>query len=323
MTDFNQAQQVHYKVKPSDENKRLDHFLVEQGRDFSRSQWKKLIDSLHVRINNKAAQAGTKLKANDEIVVVIPSKPSSELIPEARPLQIIHEDESILIINKPAGLVVHPATSHQVGTLVHALLYHDPALAEVGSPDRPGLVHRLDKGTSGLMVIARTEEARRSLIRQFEQRRVYKEYWALVHGVLSPAQGTFATRLGRHPKHRKKFAAVPSGKAAHTDYVVTESFGGLFSVVRLQLHTGRTHQIRVHLSEAGHPILGDKTYGGKRDTRKSLPESVRDAIKALNRPALHSAVLGFQHPTTGKAVKFKAPLPEDLKSIVSCLNQNF
>ncbi len=304
----------------SDEPKqRLDRFLATQLNDLSRSTIQKLIEQESVLVNGESLRASTMVQAGDAVSIEIPAAEISELIPEAIPLNIIYEDACILVLNKPAGLVIHPAAGHDRGTLVNALLHHDSAIACVGGTDRPGIVHRLDKGTSGVMVVAKTEAARLDLVKQFKDRGVDKEYWAIVHGVPSPLEGSFESPLGRHPQHRQKVASIPSGRQAHTDYRVDESFGGLFAAVRLILHTGRTHQIRVHLSEAWHPIIGDKTYGGQRDTRKSVPEAIRAAIKGLGRPALHAARLAIDHPETSERMTFKAPLPKDLTGLSELL----
>jgi 23S rRNA pseudouridine1911/1915/1917 synthase len=235
------------------------------------------------------------------------------------PLDILFEDASILVLNKPAGLIVHPGAGNEDGTLVNALIHHDPKIAEVGFEERAGIVHRLDKGTSGVMVIAKTEESRLNLMKQFEERTVYKEYWALVHGVLPMQEGTFDDPIGRHPVNRKKMAVVPNGRPAHTDYIILKLHRGLFCEVQIVLHTGRTHQIRVHLSHAGHPIVGDKTYGGKRDTRKTLPKQVREALQNFERPALHARVLKIKHPDTGDEMIFDAPLAVELKTLLKHL----
>jgi 23S rRNA pseudouridine1911/1915/1917 synthase len=310
---------IHLKINLNEPSQRLDRYLAKHFSDLSRSFLKKVIESNLVRLNGEVVSANTKVKPGDEIDLVIPAKEASELQPQKIALSIVHEDDDILIINKAAGMVIHPAAGHAEGTLVNALLHHDPNIARVGGEDRPGIVHRLDKGTSGILVVAKTENARLSLVEQFKDRRIYKEYWALAHGVVSPIQGTFRSSLGRDPRHRKKIASTTSGRPAETDYKVLHNYAGLFCDVQLVLHTGRTHQIRVHLSEAGHPIVGDKTYGGNRDVRKTLPENVRSAIRALNRPALHAAVLGFQHPRAGEDVRFEAPLPGDLNELMERL----
>ena len=308
-----------FTVSSKDAKQRLDRFLAAQLTDLSRSAIQKLIVSGDITLNGKRVKVGEPLRVQDTVHVNVPPPQGSEAVAEAMPLDILYEDADVIIINKPAGLVVHPAAGHATGTLVNALLHYDSSLSTVGGRDRPGIVHRLDKGTSGILIIARNEKSRLGLLKQFKERTVSKEYWALVHGILSPPEGRFESSLGRHPQHRKKFASTGRGKTAVTDYRIVKTFAGLFSEVRLHIHTGRTHQIRVHLSEAGHPIIGDKTYGGRRDLKKTLPAEVRDGIKALSRPALHAAVLGFKHPKTHQDLQFSAPLPADLKKILSVL----
>lgn len=316
-----QDRPIHLKVLPQEAKQRLDRFIAGRLPELSRSYIQKIIESGGVQIKGQLARASTKIDTGEVIDLLLPSRPTSELKPQSIPLNILYEDDDLLVLNKPAGLVVHPAAGHADGTLVNALLHHDPRIAEVGGVDRPGIVHRLDKGTSGVMVIAKSEPARLDLMRQFKRRTIYKEYWALVHGVLTPTEGVIESALGRHPKHRQKFAVKPSGKMAKTEYVVQNQYGGHFCDVRLIIHTGRTHQIRVHLSNAGHPIVGDKMYGGKRDTKKTLPAEIREVIRSMNRPALHAAVLGFKHPVSGEEVRFEAPLPGDLKRLINYLKE--
>ncbi len=310
---------LQFEIEASESKQRLDRYLAANLEDLSRSAIQKIIVADGVQVNGEVVGPSYNVEAGDRVVIQLPAAKSSELVAEALPLDVLYEDDDVIVINKPSGLVVHPAAGHASGTLVNALLYHFPAIASVGGSDRPGIVHRLDKGTSGVLVAAKTESARLNLVNQFKAREVYKEYWALVHGILSPLSGTFESHLGRHPRQRQKIASVSSGKRALTEYSVENSFGGLFSSVRVILQTGRTHQIRVHLSEAGHPIVGDKTYGGNRDTRKSLPEFVRSALKQLERPALHAALLEFNQPQSGEKMHFEAPLPADLVDLLKLL----
>ncbi len=242
-----------------------------------------------------------------------------DLEPEEHPLNILYEDEVLLVIDKPAGLVVHPAPGHAHGTLVHALLYYYPHFAEEGAPERCGLVHRLDKGTSGMMVIAKTKVAQAELKRQFQERSILKEYWALVFGQPKFESGTICAPLGRHPKHRKKFSVQKEGgREAETSYRILETLGP-FSILSVTPKTGRTHQIRVHLSSERHPIVGDSTYGGKRPIRKEVSPEIREAVHSLDRPALHAARLGFKNPETKKDSIYQSDIPEDLKSLVTII----
>jgi len=238
--------------------------------------------------------------------------------PEDIPLDVVFEDAHLLVLNKPAGLVVHPGAGAPRGTLVNALLRHVSDLSGVGGVMRPGIVHRLDRGTSGLLVVAKDDRTHRALSRQFAGREVEKEYLALVLGVPAAKTGTVATPIGRDPVHRRKMSVrAPRGREARSDYRLAEAFDGA-SLLRVRIHTGRTHQIRVHLASIGHPVAGDATYGGTR-TPSSRRAAARDALRGLTRPALHAARLAFVHPATGERLAFEAPLPADLLQVLDGL----
>jgi len=282
---------------------RLDKYLAEQCQ-ISRSYAKKLISEGQVTVNGRSAKASQKLNIGDRIVAeILPPSPIS-LAPEAIPLKVIYEDNDLIVIDKPAGLVVHPAAGHHSGTLVNAILAHCPDLGTIKGTVRPGIVHRLDRDTSGLMMVAKNDAAHASLSRQIKQRSIKKGYLALLVGHLSPDQGAIEAPIGRHPKDRKRMAVVSGGREARTAYKVIEYFDG-YTLVEAMPETGRTHQIRVHFAAIGHPIFGDPVYG------KRSP--------LLGRQFLHAYKLGFTLPSSGKYVEFKAELPPDLDDVLNKL----
>ena len=253
--------------------------------------------------------------------VTVPPPVAAEPEPEDIPLAVVHEDAHLLVVDKPAGLVVHPAAGAPRGTLVNALLARVRDLSGVGGTLRPGIVNRLDRGTSGLLVVAKDDETHRALARQFAGRTVEKEYLALVLGVPRARAGTIDAPIGRDPVHRKKMSVrAPRGREARTSYEVAEAFAGA-ALLRVRLHTGRTHQIRVHLASRGHPIAGDAVYGGTRPL--SLRRgALREALLDLKRPALHATRLRFVHPATGQTVTFESPLPDDLRAVLERLRRS-
>ena len=285
---------------------RLDQFLAKRLPEFSRSRLQQLIRDGFVRLNNSTSRPRQIVRGGDRIELTEPPLEKIETLPEPIPLEILFEDDDLIAINKPAGLVVHPGAGHREHTLVNALLSHCPKLSGIGGKERPGIVHRLDKDTSGCLVVAKNDEVHRGLSSQFAARTVEKVYLALVSGKLRKITGTIEEKIARHPVHRQRMAAISArGRAAKTEYRVVVS-GKDASLIECQLHSGRTHQIRVHLRHLGHPVLGDKLYGPK--FAKNFP-----------RQMLHGWKLGFQHPCTGDWRSFEAPLPEDfslaLKSV--------
>jgi 23S rRNA pseudouridine1911/1915/1917 synthase len=287
----------------------------------SRARLQGLIADGHVLVDGAPARASTRLLAGQTVGVRVPAPAPAEPQPEDIPLSIVHEDPHLLVVDKPAGLVVHPGAGAPSGTLVNALLRHIEDLSGIGGVLRPGIVHRLDRGTSGLLVVAKDDETHRALVRQFSSRRVEKEYLALVHGVPRSRRGEIATTVGRHPVHRKKMAVdVPRGRSALTAWSREEPFDGA-CLLRVRIHTGRTHQIRVHLASIGHPVAGDDTYGGTR-TPSSRRAEARRALTSLERPALHAARLAFTHPASGERVEFEAPLPGDIASVLHDLRES-
>ena len=269
-------------------------------------------------LDGQAARASARLRAGQRVGLAIPEPAPAEPQPEDIPLAVVHEDAHLLVIDKPAGLVVHPGAGVRAGTLVNALLHHVRDLSGVGGVLRPGIVHRLDRGTSGLMVVAKDDATHRALVRLFAGREVEKTYLAIVLGCPAPRSGRVGLPIGRDPVHRLKMSVrAPRARAALTDYEVLEPLDGA-ALVRLRLHTGRTHQIRVHLASLGHPVAGDALYGGTRPPACRRP-AARAALQALERPALHAHRLAFTHPATGARLDLGSPLPPELEQLLQAL----
>jgi 23S rRNA pseudouridine1911/1915/1917 synthase len=282
-----------------------------------------LIDAGQVRVNDALARASRRVKSGDRVVVIRPRREPSVLIPEPIPLDVVYEDEAISVVNKAAGMVVHPAVGHRSGTLVHALLHRYTSLPQANGAERAGIVHRLDKGTSGLLLIARTEEAHRHLARQIEERAVKRIYRAIVWGHPRGLEGRIEAPLARSRSDRKKIAVVArGGRFAATHWSVVRLFPDL-AELQLRLETGRTHQIRVHLAHLGHPVFGDAEYGGRRGPLLRLPPRRRAQIALvlaeLDHQALHAETLAFHHPVTGLPMEFTAPVPPDFAAALRAL----
>jgi len=292
---------------------RLDHALAHLS-DLSRSRIKELLKNGAIEQNNRhvTMKASTAVCAGDVFIVHVPENRPMVLTPEDIPLDILFEDEYLLVVNKPPGMVVHPSHGHGTGTLVHALLHHCESLPGINGVERPGIVHRIDKDTSGSLVIAKTEATHHGLVALFSQHDINRQYLAWCKGVSRWNHQRIEQPIGRHPHHRQKMAIVSTGKMAITDADLECRFESQFSRIRLTLHTGRTHQIRVHLAAEGLPILGDSTYARSFNPSKALPESVHNALNQLTRQALHAEILGFIHPITQEKIFCQAPLPEDL-----------
>ncbi len=289
---------------------RLDAWLARAHPAHSRARWQQLIRDSRVRVDGTARRPNHRLAGGESIDWDEPPPAPPALVPEDRPLDIVYEDGDILVLNKPPGLVVHPAPGHPEGTLVHALLFHCKDLAGIGGELRPGIVHRLDQDTSGLMVVAKNERALRDLAAQFKTREVRKEYLALAWDHPEPESGTIRTRIRRHPTRRQRMAVDPlEGRMSVTHYETVERFR-LCTLLRLRIETGRTHQIRVHLAHIGHPVVGDTVYGRARGRTLPLP---------TRRQFLHAARLAFTHPGTGAPLEFDAPPPDDLRTIIRAL----
>ena len=308
-----------------DAGQRLDYFLCRSIDRFSRSQFKKLIRENQVLVNNQPHKPSYELRAGDIVLVRLPStKRNEELVPEKMPLDILFEDEEILVINKAPGIVVHPGAGHEQGTLVHGILAHSPKLAMQGAPKRPGIVHRLDRDTSGAMVVAKSERAYLNLIRQFKEHEVKKEYLALVYGSFSRQEGEITAPLGRHPTERKKVAVLQNkGREAITRWQLKKQWNGAIALLLVTIETGRTHQIRVHFSYMNHPVVGDQTYGGGKKRARSLKrKELQDLLLAVDRQMLHAWRLVFSHPVSKTRLYFEAPLPDDFKGLLEKLRQN-
>lgn len=293
---------------------RLDQALAELLAEYSRSRIKEWIDEGRVQVD------GARLKPKDRVIggehvevdAVLPA--DTDVAPEAIALDIAYQDEQVLVINKPAGLVVHPGAGNAAGTLQNALLHFDPSLAQV---PRAGIVHRLDKDTSGLMVVARTVEAHTALVRALEAREVEREYEAICTGVMTGG-GTVDAPIGRHPVDRVRMSIREDGREAVTHYRVIQRFRG-HTHVRLKLETGRTHQIRVHMAHIHYPLVGDRVYGGRLLLPKGATPELIEALRAFKRQALHAARLAFEHPKSGKPIEWAAPLPADMQALIEVL----
>jgi len=309
---------VTWTVEPDDVSIRLDQFLVKKLPGESRSQIQNWIRKGLLLVNGKNAKTGYQTRVDDQITVTIPTTSGELPLPENIPLDILYDDSDLVVINKPAGIICHLGAGVRSGTLVNALLFHMGSL-DTGDASRPGIVHRLDKNTSGVMVVAKTIQAHRNLSLQFKNRSVQKEYLALVYGHLSAAEGTIDMPLGRDPRNRKKISTrARKSRSAVTHYSLKKQYGS-FTLLKIRIETGRTHQIRVHLTHKGHPIVGDTLYGGKKYL--NLPSNLLSAVRDFQRPFLHSHRLVFHHPATGKPVSMEAALPEELQVFLKLISE--
>lgn len=296
------------KIQPDEAGQRLDRYLTSRLNTLSRTGVQQLITDGAVLVNGRPSKPGYTLKVSDEVLVIQGNMrtPPSTARPQPIPLDIVYEDRDLLVVNKAAGMVVHPAAGHYEDTLVNAILAHCPDLQGVGSDLRPGIVHRLDKDTSGLIIVARNAQTLAALTEQMKRHEIIKRYLALVEGVVPLDQGSIDAPIGRDPRHRQQMAITATGsREARTHFRVLQRFAR-HTLLLIQLETGRTHQIRVHLKAIGYPVVGDPVYG-PRDTRHG---------PAMNRQFLHAYQLTFTHPTTGKLLELEAPLPADLKSVL-------
>lgn len=302
-----------FTVTPKYAFERLDHYLIRQQVHPSRTFLQRLIKEGEVRVNDRVVKPHYKIRPGDHLVCRIPTPTPLDLVPESIPLDVLYEDSSIIVLNKPSGLVMHPAPGHYTGTLVHALLAHCKDLSGIGGRERPGLVHRLDKDTTGVIVVAKTDAAHRSLSQQFKTHTIVRQYQALVVGRLRKNSGTIDLAIGRDRWERKKIShRTARPREARTSYRVVERFAAA-ARVEVRPQTGRTHQIRVHFASLGHPILGDRVYGGRTAVIESVP---------ADRQMLHAERLGFIHPDHQTYVEFSAPLPDDMERAVEILRQS-
>jgi 23S rRNA pseudouridine1911/1915/1917 synthase len=311
-------------VEPEHAGSRIDVFLARQFPEFSRSHLRSAIDRGGVMIGDKIAKAGQRLKGGEQLTITLPERPQSGPVPEEIPLEILYEDEHVAAVNKPPGMVVHPAKGHWSGTLTSALAFHFQQLSGAGGPTRPGIVHRLDRDTSGVLLVAKTDAAHFALSEQFEARTVEKEYFAIVVGVPDKDRDVIDLPIGIHPYQREKMAIRhdhSSSRPAQTFYEVVERFDG-FAALQVKPKTGRTHQIRVHLNTIGCSVLCDKQYGGRSQvTRGEIRRNLNDQEMLLDRQALHARRLKIKHPITGEELLLEAPIAADLEATLADLRQ--
>jgi 23S rRNA pseudouridine1911/1915/1917 synthase len=298
---------------------RLDSFLASLFHEVSRTRIQRAIEDGDIIVNDRVVKSSYRLRAGDQIEIDLPEPPPVELTPEPLPLSIVFEDDDLVVVDKPSGMVVHPGAGIESGTLANALVHHFNELSGSAGRIRPGIVHRIDKETSGLLIVAKNDLAHEKLSDQFRDRLVFKMYIALVYGRMSQRRGEIEARIGRSPHNRTRMAVLAggAGRPAHTLFEVSETYNE-FTLLKVQIKTGRTHQIRVHMAHIGHPIVGDATYGQGRENM------VRDAhtrsrVRGLGRHFLHSAHLGFTHPRTGEHMEFTSPLPAELREFLAML----
>jgi 23S rRNA pseudouridine1911/1915/1917 synthase len=303
---------LRFEIAQADDKKRIDVFLTEKIPEHSRSYIQKLIKDGLVLVNGEKVKPNFKVKPGCVIDVTIPPPQEISLQPEPMELDIVYEDDDIVVVNKPQGMVVHPAPGNYSGTLVNALLYSCDELSGIGGVIRPGIVHRLDKDTSGLLVVAKNDAAHRSLAQQIRDRTLKRVYWCIVEKNIKEDKGVINAPIGRHPTNRKKMAVVnlPTAKPAITHFKVLERFGE-YTLVEARLETGRTHQIRVHMAYIGHPVVGDSVYGSRKQKFN------------LKGQVLHAKKLGLIHPSTGEYMEFEAPLPEYFENLLDILRRNY
>lgn len=326
MTEIITEKHLRFEITGGKKKERLDIFLTNSIENATRTRVQDLIKADFVKINSRRTKPSYILTPGDVIDVTIPISPRPAYPePENIPLNIVFEDKDFLIINKPPGLVVHPGFSNYTGTLVSALLYYTKDLSLGGGFEKAGIVHRIDKDTTGLLIVAKNDSAHEKIARQFQDHSIEREYWAVVWGNFLDKKGMIEANLGRSKKDRKKVAVVPSGKYAATFYEVIEEYDFL-SLVRLRLKTGRTHQIRVHLAHNYHPVFGDPTYGGRRvhnvQLTAKLKQHINNLLSIMPRQALHAKTIGFIHPATQKFVYFDSPLPDDMKQLIQILRSD-
>lgn len=319
--DAGASVQLCFKAEPSDSGRRLDQFLAGRDTGLSRSRLKALIEEGAVLVDGASVRPARILKGGESVTVSPPAPRPVDIVPQDIPLRILFEDDSILVIDKAAGMVVHPGAGVDCGTVVNAVMFHCPDLKGIGGEMRPGIVHRLDKDTSGCLVVAKTQQALSSLQGQFQAHSTDKRYLALVHGQALEG-GRFDTLHGRHPTDRLRFTShVSRGRQAVTEWSALEAFPAA-TLVSVHLLTGRTHQIRMHFSEAGHPLLCDALYGGAKREKKLPPNSpMARAARALGRHALHAESLSLDHPVTGERMTFHAPVPDDFQAALDILRK--
>lgn len=317
-SEADEQESVVLRVAETDAGARLDSYLAGHISDWSRARIQRLIEDGEVLVNTKTVKSSLKLRSNDVIEVDLVPRSFAAFAPEPIPIEVVFEDDDLVVVNKPAGLVVHPGAGMASGTLANALAYHFEQLSGRAGATRPGLVHRLDKDTSGLIVVAKKEDVHESLANQFRDREVFKSYVALAHGRVATDSGRIEEPLARDPRHRTRMAVVRGGRPALSLYRVRKRYDR-FTLLDMEIKSGRTHQIRVHLQWLKHPVVGDETYGDGRD--KTIQSAlIRSAIAKLGRLFLHAEQLGFRHPRTGESLRFKIPMPPELTAILDILD---
>ncbi|MED1916064.1 RluA family pseudouridine synthase [Brevibacillus sp. DP1.3A] len=308
MNDTQLFERYDWTVDPADKNERIDKFITLQNEDWSRSQVQAWVKEGRVTVNGEPIKNNYKLQAEDEVTLRVPPPKEMAIQPEEMSLDIVYEDSDVVVVNKPRGLVVHPAPGHYSGTLVNGLLAHCKDLSGINGVLRPGIVHRIDKDTSGLLMVAKNDKAHMGLAEQLKAHTVNRKYVAIVHGVILHEMGTIEAPIGRDPKNRQQMAVVfENSKPAVTHFIVLERFKE-YTLVELKLETGRTHQIRVHMKYIGYPLAGDPKYGPKNTLE-------------LDGQALHAKTLGFIHPRTGEQLEFEAPMPKEMLDVIEVLKQ--
>lgn len=316
---------IELTVDAADAGERLDRWLTAHAEDMSRSRIQALITEgrLTRGDGSPVSDASRKVRGGETYVLTVPPPAPARPQPENIPLDVIYEDDDLIVLDKPAGLVVHPAPGHSSGTLVNALLYHcRGSLSGIGGVTRPGIVHRLDKDTAGIMVCAKSDVAHRGLVEQFRVHSIERAYFALVWGIPHPASGRLETQIGRDPRERKRMAVVKAGgKTAITEYVTLRRISEISALMECRLFTGRTHQIRVHMSSIGHPLLGDPVYKGRASARHARDPVIQKALATYKYQALQAHTLGFVHPRTGEAKRFETGLSEGLETLIETLER--
>lgn len=315
----------HFTVTADEEGVRLDTFIARRLEEVSRSYVQGLIREGLVTVEDTLKKPGYYVRCGDHVRIEIPENADLEcptLEPIYVPLDVIYEDDDIVVVNKPPGMVVHPGAGKEKVSLVHALLFRCGSLTSIGSPERPGIVHRLDEDTTGIIVIAKTDRAYWHLVKQFQERQIFKEYIVIVWGIPKQNHGTIQTFLNRHPKDRKKMAVTDKGREAVTHWKIVKTWSG-FSLLSVHLVTGRTHQIRVHMAHIHHPVVGDRIYGRhEKMTQRVKDCSLRTHLITVTRQMLHAWKLRIIHPVSGETMQFKAPVPEDMKKLMGILSSS-
>jgi len=309
----------YFQAEIADIDLRIDSFLSAKNHDLTRSRIQALIRDGNIKVNNSHVKTSYRLRPGDSIELILPPSLPYQLNPEPLNLSIVYEDSSIIVLDKPPGLVIHPAPGHKDGTLVHGLLHHCNDLSGIGGVMRPGIVHRLDRDTSGLLVVAKNDMAHNFLSSQFKNGLISKRYFALVHDIPAKDKGVIDLPISRNPVRRKEMTVSPKGKRAVTEWQIERTLSGRFALLSVTIKTGRTHQIRVHMSHIGHPVVGDPVYGHKNSWWRKNNLSINEIQDFIKRQMLHSAYLAFTHPDTGELREFHAPVPADMELAIKKL----